>query len=338
MKNVLQIISSIDRPSGIKSYSEGFFSHPKLKDKVKIESFGLSEIKGINSLVMLMKKMKSADIIYNHELYSIKAIIFFIIGTFLRKKIIIVSHGNLIVEANSSSRIKKYIFLVVLKLILFFSKSKVQFLNIKEKERSFKLTKESFICPPYCKINSENRIIREKKEGYLKFCYLGAFYYKRKGFDRMLAFIKSMKNYDPNCTLDLIGIEPTKGLINEIRSLGLINCINFIKPIYGQGKLELLSHYDGLLLFSRSEGWPIVVQEACQLALPVIVSKSTNVSDIVKKENIGIIADFDELSGTCKYVHQYFTTNKINSENYKKFFSNIENHKGFDKFLNELEI
>lgn len=338
MKEVLQIISSIDRPSGIKSYSEGFFSHPKLKDKVKIQNFGLLELKGIGFLAILMRKIRSADIIYNHELYSIKALIFFIIATVTRKKMIIVSHGNLIIEDNSSSRKKKYIFLFILKFILLFSKSKVQFLNSKEKERSFKLTKNSFICPPYCKVNTQSKLVRDRKTKGLKYCYLGAFYYKRKGFDRMLTFMKSMKSYDPNCSLDLIGIQPTESLISEVSSLGLMDCINFIKPIYGKGKFEILSNYDGLILFSRSEGWPIVVQEACQLNLPVIVSNGTNVSGIVEKENIGIIANFDDLFLTCKDVYEYLTLNKIKTENYKSFFSKIENHKGFDNFINELDM
>ncbi|WP_028110643.1 glycosyltransferase [Ferrimonas futtsuensis] len=333
MNKVLQIISDIDRPSGIKAYSDNFFKQPKLKKSLSISSFSLTKLKTISDLRELYRLMNNSQLVYNHELYSLKALLVFFISIFSKCEMVIVSHGNLIVEKDTASRRKKKFFLFIVKQCLRFTSAKTQYLNDMELNRSQKITNFSFICPPYCKINSygdENELNTQISTRF-RFCYLGANYFNRKGFDRMFSYIKLANESGYNCSLDLIGVNPTEEIRHHLIEIGLTERVNFISPIYGRDKIKLLREYDALMLLSRSEGWPVVIQEACQIGLPTLVSRETNVSDFVVENSLGLAWNDKDMT-----IGQQLNTLKNMASERQKIqngFQLIEGHIGFEKLL-----
>jgi glycosyltransferase involved in cell wall biosynthesis len=77
-----------------------------------------------------------------------------------------------------------------------------------------------------------------------------------------------------------------------IRTKTLDNC-SFRGPLYGAEKEKFWDEIDVLLLFSRSEGWPMVVLEAILHEVPILLSHETNVADFVEQYQVGrVVSDF----------------------------------------------
>ena len=329
--HVLEIVNEINRVSGVTTFSKNFFKHPYFSDikKITISS---------GSFFVLGSQIAKCRVVYCHQLYSLEifSIIFFCI--LFRKPIILVSHGNLIVREKSRNR--KLLFLVILRVLLHLCGSSTQFLNENERARSFQLTSENFICPPYLSRKSlpgklstpRSRPEAGSKINYpdYRFCYLGANYYERKGFDRMFALCSSIKQAGKSIELDLIGVSQTNEISKKIIEFGLEGEINFINPVYGEEKEKLLSSYDALVLLSRSEGWPMVVLESIDLSVPVIVSWDTNVGQLVTKYEVGVVVE--EFSNVA-FLQELSSL----SFNRASFFENHDGNVGFniirDKFF-----
>jgi glycosyltransferase involved in cell wall biosynthesis len=96
--------------------------------------------------------------------------------------------------------------------------------------------------------------------------------------------------------LTLIGpqfTEPAYIYIQElIRKLNLAEQVILKAPVYKQSeKEELYATHHLFVHTSRWEGMPTGVIEALCYGMPVLVSKGTNLGDIVKKEQFGQVID-----------------------------------------------
>jgi glycosyltransferase involved in cell wall biosynthesis len=329
--NVLEIVNEVNRVSGITTFSKNFFQHPYLTSVVKITVPS-------RPFLSLASGIAKSRVVYCHQLYSMDIFAITLFCIVFRKPLILVSHGNLIVR--SKSRCRKLFFLTALSKVMLLCNSSTQFLNQNEKERSFKLTSSSCICPPYLSgdsrakelVKSLRRAVRESgvNNTNYKFCYLGANYYERKGFDRMLAMCLAIRETGKNVTLDMIGVVKTDEISKKVSQFKLEGVINFIDPIYGEEKSKKLASYDALVLLSRSEGWPMVVLESIDLNVPVIVSSETNVAELVAKYELGLVVkDF-------KCVEWLRELNSLSFYS-SKFFEDHDSNIGFeimrDKFL-----
>ena len=241
----------------------------------------------------LFREICRCRVIYNHVLYSPKTLVLSFFCLFLRKKIIFVSHGNLIVRKKGSY--KKTVFLMLLRSILFFTDSETQFLNSQEAARSRKITRAFFFCPPYIDGQIKQRV--RSKTDQIRLGYLGADYVDRKGFDRMASFLRAVLSSNLNAELIMAGFEMSPGVEEHfIRTKTLDNC-SVRGPLYGAEKEKFWDEIDVLLLFSRSEGWPMVVLEAILHEVPILLSHETNVADFVEKYQVGrVVSDFTAAS------------------------------------------
>tara|TARA_B100001057_G_C22830220_1_gene943102 strand:+ start:946 stop:1977 length:1032 start_codon:yes stop_codon:yes gene_type:complete len=329
--NVLEIVNEVNRVSGIATFSKNFFQHPHLTSIIKTTVPS-------RPFLSLVSGITKSRVVYCHLLYTIDIFAITLCCIVFRKPLILVSHGNLILR--NKSRYRKLFFLTVLRKVMLFCNSSTQYLNQNEKERSFKLTSSSFICPPYLSrdsrtkeiANSLSRVVRKSgvNNNYYKFCYLGANYYERKGFDRMLTICRAIKKAGKNVTIDMIGVIETDEISKKVSQFKLEGVINFIDPIYGEEKSKKLASYDALVLLSRSEGWPMVVLESIDLNIPVIVTSETNVADLVAKYELGVVVkDFK-----CVEWHRELNSLSLYST---KFFKDHDSNIGYeiirDKFL-----
>lgn len=322
MNYVLEIVNDIERVSGITTFSNNFFKHKKLSDIKR---------KTINSKpsVDLCKKIFSSKSVYCHILYSIHLPVIVFLCLIFRKKLIIVSHGNLIVR--DKSKLKKRVFLSVISFLSMFGDTITQFLNQTEFKRSVQITRQYVICPPFFALNSTKikPKPKPKPKKVTKLLYMGANYYDRKGFDRMFKLCSAFRDEGLPCSLDLVGVLPTKKIDEAILSYNLGGVVKYLEPVFGDEKFSLMSGYDYLLLLSRSEGWPMVVLEAISVRLPLIVSKGTNISEKVVRYGVGVCLEDFSSAG-----------NILPMSDMKLDFSNmISDHnksEGFNKIKQEL--
>lgn len=317
MKYVLEIVNDIERVSGITTFSNNFFEHKKLCD-IKRKTVNS------NPSFDLFKKIFKSQTVYCHILYSIHFPIIVLACSFFRKKLIIVSHGNLIII--KKSKIKKRIFLAIVKVLSKFANVTTQFLNKREFERSVKITNKHLICPPFLMVKAYQP--KENVTSGNRFVYMGASYYDRKGFDRMFQICAALRKEGRVCSLDLVGVTPSEEIDQAIRHYKLKGIVNYLAPIFGDEKFILMTKYDALLLLSRSEGWPMVVLESINVRLPVIVSEETNIADTVIKFSVGLVcSDFSSARNAFQLDDLEMRCNEM--------LLNHNNSKGFEEIRKE---
>ena len=108
--------------------------------------------------------------------------------------------------------------------------------------------------------------------------YLGRLHPK-KGIDLLLQAWADMALDTSGWRLDIVG--PDEGgyeqeLARLAADLGLTDSVRFHPPVYGEEKEELLSEVSAVVLPSRSEGMPVVLQEAMAVGLPVVATRESN--------------------------------------------------------------
>jgi len=104
-----------------------------------------------------------------------------------------------------------------------------------------------------------------------------------------------------NISLTIVGDGPEKeNLIQLAESLGVLNKIHFMAPVSQTELVEVLHTFDIAVFLSRSESFGVAVLEASSTGLPVVVSKTGGLTEVVddgitgfhvQPENIGDAAE-----------------------------------------------
>lgn len=128
----------------------------------------------------------------------------------------------------------------------------------------------------------------------LKLLFLGRLDPLHKGLDMLIESISHLGDIDVELTL--IGprfTDPSYNYLQELISkLNLTEKVKLKEPVYQQTeKEELYSTHHLFVHTSRWEGMPTGVIEALCYGMPVLVSEGTNLGDIVKKEQFGLVVD-----------------------------------------------
>jgi len=155
-----------------------------------------------------------------------------------------------------------------------------------------------------------------KKDNHIRtLLYLGRLD-KKKGVD---IFLKSLFNLSLNSPFlfnswrIVIGgwgdIAYTNELIDFVNIHSLNSIVQFVGPVYGNEKTELLKSVDAFILPSHSEGLPMAILEAWAYELPVLMTKFCNLPegfnykaafyiDILQSNMESQLRDFFELTST----------------------------------------
>ena len=121
--------------------------------------------------------------------------------------------------------------------------------------------------------------------------FLGRISWK-KGLDRAIRALVEL----PGVRFSIVGNDE-EGLTPSLKalatSLGVAERADFLGPLYGEGKLQLLRSADMLLLPSYSENFGNVVLEALREAVPVATTKEVGASEVVERSGGGIVIPGD---------------------------------------------
>jgi glycosyltransferase involved in cell wall biosynthesis len=122
-----------------------------------------------------------------------------------------------------------------------------------------------------------------------------------KGMDLMLDAIKRSESFlrANNATVDLYGPDML-GRGDDIRNMiaerKIGDIVTLHDAITGSDKENRLLEADIFIQTSRTEGMPMGIVEAIAYGLPCLVTKGTNVGEMIEKNNVGWVAETDSIS------------------------------------------
>lgn len=129
-----------------------------------------------------------------------------------------------------------------------------------------------------------------KKESFsnvgMKLLYIGRLEMNIKGLDLFVDAVLQIKGFmeDNNISVNIFG--PATNIKNDNiakyiakKNLGKIICVN--GPVIGDDKQELFESHDIFIQTSRTEGMPLGVLEAMGKGMPCVLTKGTNLADIM---------------------------------------------------------
>lgn len=161
----------------------------------------------------------------------------------------------------------------------------------------------------------------QPKDIVTKFIYVG-----RLSPEKNLLHLIRTFNELPHLTLSIIGFGPQE---NELKQIASDN----IKFYGAVPNAELINYYrqnDVFVLPSTSEPWGLVVEEALNNGLPVIISSNVGCADeVVKEDYNGIIFDLNDRDGLSKAIVKI-----TDLDYYNKLRQNISNM-DFEKIAEE---
>jgi poly(glycerol-phosphate) alpha-glucosyltransferase len=118
-----------------------------------------------------------------------------------------------------------------------------------------------------------------------------------KGLDRLLSCLSEMQESKCKWNLTIAGDESgdyamtLKERYDHLIRRGLIN---FVGPMYGERKLQLLLESDLFILPSYSEGMPMAVLEAASIGLPCAITKNCGLEDLINKGGAYLVGESDD--------------------------------------------
>jgi glycosyltransferase involved in cell wall biosynthesis len=132
-----------------------------------------------------------------------------------------------------------------------------------------------------------------------KLAFVGRIDVIHKGLDLLvsaLAILKETLSDQPPPLVVLAGGDyegQLAGLQEQVKEGGLEPSVHFPGPLGEKDKFELLQSCDFSVLTSRFEGFPISIVESLAVARPALVTRSTNVGEIVEETESGLVVSTD---------------------------------------------
>lgn len=218
---------------------------------------------------------------------------------------IIIPHGSLTKQAQSTKRLKKFIANKMFFNHFISNSSRIQYLSDYEKKCSSNFLNKSFVCGNGIEVGEYQK--KEHKSKYIDLIYVGRYSISIKGIDLMIdacANVKSLMRKN-NMRLFLYGgsddgIDKIRQMVKEKNLEGIV-FVN--EAIFGAEKNNNINKCDYFIQTSRTEGQPLGLIEAMSFGMPVIVSRGTTFYDIVKDNDCGYVCStVDEISNVLKII------------------------------------
>ena len=215
----------------------------------------------------------------------------------LRKKripYIISPHGCFTQIAMQKKALKKYVAIHTVLRSFLKGSFATQYLCENEKKNSLCFGK-SLIIPNGIPSVAVGKITQNIK----KLVFISRKDVRHKGIDLLLEAVKQKKELFllKNAVIDLYGpaeSERDEDYINKLIQEGqLSEIVHNNSAVIGEEKVTVFENSDLFILTSRHEGFPMSILEALSYGLPVLITKGTNMADIVSEADAGWICETD---------------------------------------------
>lgn len=287
----------------------------------------------IDSPISFLKFVKEnkPDIIIFHSLYKIKFITFSLILLKFKIPYLIEFHGgSSVFNMRKNYKTKKLANLLFYNSFVNHSAGLI-YLNSQELADSiFKKNKVNKVIIPNG-VYLPNEIIttpKNEERRKIEIIFLSRIDIHHKGLDlltKAIAILKA-KGYSDLIHFSFYG--NAKNIEDFIKLL--VPCGDMVKyngSVCGEKKNKVLENADIFILTSRYEGMPMAILEALAYSCPCIITKETNMSDIIIKHNAGWITTHnpEDIARTIELAYKDYIASpikyKTNSYNAVKRFN-----------------
>jgi glycosyltransferase involved in cell wall biosynthesis len=127
----------------------------------------------------------------------------------------------------------------------------------------------------------------------------------KKGLDRILNCLQSLKQSIPNVHLVVVGdgeVHYTRHLRQLVSALSLDDHVLFAGRLDGELKWASFAAAELFLLPSRQENFAVTVAEAMQMSVPVIVTDKVNTWPYVKEAGAGLVLDERDINALLPHA------------------------------------
>lgn len=132
-----------------------------------------------------------------------------------------------------------------------------------------------------------------------------------KGLDLLMAAMVPVCQQLGNVQLWIIGdSNQREALQQQAQSLGLGDKVIFYGARYGEEKMLLLEKSHVFVHPSRNEGLPTAVLEAAAIGLPCVVTRATNVGEVVEASHAGWVVEHPDASELANAITAAITAHK----------------------------
>ena len=327
---VIQVVigkANPNRMNGVNNVVHNL-SNELLNTTIEVEVWGITDLHKENSLVRnykiqfferfkfrlfpsfsLLKKILSQNknevIFHFHGSYIIEFFIFTLILKVFGFSWIVTPHGGYAKNTTNKNGFLKKIYIKTLDK-LYIGKAKIVHLFITQETDDFHnwFPKVTTIYIPNGVNIVQEYINHPMSIDSSYFVYCGRLS-TEKGLDRLLAGYCSYVKAGGKADLLIIGDGDKRIFIEEyIKKNDLYEKIKLTGAVFGKEKNKLISKAIACIATSYSEGFPIALLEALALNKPLIVSKETNIGELVKRHNLGICLDDCNQDKVCEAFSQ----------------------------------
>lgn len=293
------------------------------------------------SIKNLPHPFSSPDIVIFHEIYRPE---YFQVSFDVRNNnipYVIMPHGGFSVEAQKKKRFKKllanntFFRSYIKKATAIQCLSELEIKKSLAKNKKFIGTNGVFI---------PNKIKEKFSESEVKLVYIGRLEIHIKGIDLMMEAVVSIADFmrKENAELNLYGPE-TLNCVAEIKSMitekNIEDVVKINSAIIGTDKGNALLNSDVFIQTSRTEGMPMSILEAMSYGVPCLVTKGTNMGELVEQYDSGWVSETSSESiaenikkaildrelwkrksaNAREMVEENFSWDKVSSETIKRY-------------------
>ena len=237
------------------------------------------------------------DLVVFHEVYRVAYVK--IQRELKKKKIpyVILPHGSFTVEAQKKKRLKK----MVANFSVFSSyiKSAIAVQCLSEKEMAFsKCVKRKFVATNGMELPQIQK--NSFSDDGVNILYIGRLEKHIKGLDLMLEAIKTKADFlrKNHVKINLFG--PDSGCSEELKTMinerGLDDFVTLNDAISGVDKENQIMNADIFFQTSRTEGMSMGIVEALGYGVPCLVTRGTNLGEIIEENDAGWVAETNVIS------------------------------------------
>lgn len=136
---------------------------------------------------------------------------------------------------------------------------------------------------------------------------------RKKGLDLLLNALSLLPSYmKDRVSLDIYG-EDDDNFLQELKKIVELNqlrkCVVFKGKLNPANRNETLQQYDVLVLTSHQENFGLVVAEALDQKIPVLISDKVNLCDVVEQNQCGWVSPL-KIDNIVKKIEEAFRTPK----------------------------